>query len=58
MRGLLLWRVTGGRVAAERLARQYYSEYIELAQRGGMAAVCESEYFRERIAAGPRTARG
>jgi pimeloyl-ACP methyl ester carboxylesterase len=53
VRGLLLWRLTGGRVAAEHLARQYYTDYIELAQRGGMAAVCESEHFRERIAARP-----
>jgi pimeloyl-ACP methyl ester carboxylesterase len=53
VRSLLLWRVTGGRVAAEHLARQYYTDYIELAQRGGMAAVCESEHFRECIAARP-----
>jgi pimeloyl-ACP methyl ester carboxylesterase len=52
-RGLLLWRLTGGRVAAEHLARQYYTDFIELAQRGGMAAVCESEFFRERIAERP-----
>ena len=53
LRALLLWRITGGRIAAEHLAHQYYTEYIELAQRGGMAAVCESEHFRERIAARP-----
>ena len=53
VRALLLWRVTGGRIAAEHLARQYYTDYIELAQRGGMAAVCDSEHFRERIAARP-----
>jgi pimeloyl-ACP methyl ester carboxylesterase len=53
VRALLLWRVTGGRIAAEHLARQYYTEYIELAQRGGMQAVCESEFFAERIAARP-----
>ena len=53
VRALLLWRVTGGRIAAEHLARQYYTDYIELAQRGGMAAVCESEHFRERIGARP-----
>jgi pimeloyl-ACP methyl ester carboxylesterase len=52
-RALLLWRVTGGRIAAEHLAHQYYTDYIEIAQRGGMAAVCESEHFRERIAARP-----
>jgi pimeloyl-ACP methyl ester carboxylesterase len=53
VRSLLLWRVTGGRIAAEHLARQYYTDFIELAQRGGMAAVCDSEHFRERIAARP-----
>ena len=53
LRALLLWRITGGRIAAEHLAHQYYTEYIELAQRGGMAAVCESEHFRERIADRP-----
>jgi pimeloyl-ACP methyl ester carboxylesterase len=53
VRSLLLWRVTGGRVAAEHLARQYYTDYIELAGRGGMAAVCDSEHFRERVAARP-----
>ena len=52
-RGLLLWRLTGGRIAAEHLARQYYTDFIELAEKGGMAAVCESEFFRERIAARP-----
>ena len=54
VRSLLLWRVTGGRVAAEHLARQYYTDYIELARRGGMAAVCASEHFRERIADRPQ----
>src|SRR4030095_792853 len=53
VRSLLLWRVTGGRVAAEHLARQYYTDFIELAERGGMAAVCDAEHFRERIAARP-----
>jgi pimeloyl-ACP methyl ester carboxylesterase len=53
VRSLLLWRVTGGRIAAEHLAHQYYTQFIELAQRGGMAAVCASEHFRERIAARP-----
>ena len=53
VRALLLWRITGGRVAAEHLARQYYMDFIELAERGGMTAVCESEHFRECIAARP-----
>jgi pimeloyl-ACP methyl ester carboxylesterase len=53
VRGLLLWRVTGGRFAAERLAQQYYGQYIDAAKAGGMQAVAESEHFAERIAANP-----
>src|SRR5215472_17104175 len=50
VRGLLLWRVTGGAYAAERLAQNYYTQYIGLAKAGGMAAVCDSEHFAEAIA--------
>lgn len=50
---LLLWRVTGGRFAAQRLAQQYYGQYIEAAQKGGMTAVCETEHWRDRIAERP-----
>jgi pimeloyl-ACP methyl ester carboxylesterase len=53
VRALLLWRVTGGRFACERLAEEYYGQYITAAQRGGMAAVCEMEHWKERIAARP-----
>ena len=53
VRGLLLWRVTGGEFAAKRLANQYYFQFIEAAKKGGMAAVCETEHFRERIAQRP-----
>jgi pimeloyl-ACP methyl ester carboxylesterase len=52
-RALLLWRVTGGPFAAERLAEQYYSQYIRLAEQGGMEAVAKSEHFAERIAQNP-----
>ena len=48
--GLLIWRVTGGGTAARRLASNYYTQYIEVAQKGGMAAVCETEHFKARIA--------
>jgi pimeloyl-ACP methyl ester carboxylesterase len=51
VRGLLLWRVTGGRFACERLAQEYYGQYISAAQEGGMAAVCEMEHWKERIEA-------
>lgn len=53
VRGLLLWRVTGGRFACERLAEEYYGQYITAARAGGMAAVCAMEHWKERIAARP-----
>ena len=53
VRALLLWRVTGGPFAAERLGHNYYGQFIDVAKQGGMAAVCETEFFRERIASNP-----
>jgi pimeloyl-ACP methyl ester carboxylesterase len=53
LRGLLLWRVTGGAHAAESLAEIYYGAFIKAAQAGGMAAVCATEHFKECIAAQP-----
>ena len=49
VRGLLLWRVTGGLAAAKRLAHRYYGQYASIAQKGGMAAICATEEFAERI---------
>lgn len=49
VKGLLLWRVTGGEFAAKRLANQYYLQFIAMAKKGGMAAVCGSEHFAARI---------
>jgi pimeloyl-ACP methyl ester carboxylesterase len=54
VRGLLLWRVTGGAYAAERLTNQYYTSHIEAAQQGGMAAVCAMEHWREVISTNPK----
>lgn len=53
VRGLLLWRVTGGAFAAHRLVEQYYGQFIAMARAGGMAAVCASEHFAEMIGANP-----
>jgi pimeloyl-ACP methyl ester carboxylesterase len=53
VRGLLLWRVTGGAYAAQRLAENYYTQFIEMARAGGMEAVCHSEHFGEVIKANP-----
>ena len=49
VRGLLLWRVTGGKHAAESLAQEYYGQYIAMAKTGGMEAVCASAHFSECI---------
>jgi len=51
VRALLLWRVTGGAFAARRLAENYYGQFIDVARAGGMAAVCGTEFFSERIEA-------
>jgi len=53
VRGLLLWRVTGGQHAAVHLSNQYYTSHIEAAKAGGMAAVCAMEHWTEVIAANP-----
>ena len=49
VRGLLLWRVTGGAHAAEHLTNQYYTSHIEAARRGGMEEVCTLDHWREVI---------
>ena len=51
LRGLLLWRVTGGQEAVDKLSESYYGQYIKLVRRGGMPAVADSEHFAECIRA-------
>ena len=53
VRGLFLMRLTGGKFAAGRLPDMYYGQFIRAAREGGMAAVCATEQYRERIAANP-----
>ena len=53
VRALILARITGGAFAAGRLPNMYYGQFIEAAQQGGMAAVCATEQYQERIAANP-----
>lgn len=53
VRGLLLWRVTGGRHAAAHLSNQYYASHIEAAKTGGMAAVCQLDHWKEVIGYNP-----
>jgi len=49
VRALLLWRVTGSAFSAHHLAENYYGQFIRAAEQGGMAAVCATEHFAERI---------
>ena len=51
VRGLMLLRVTGGKFAAERLPENYYKQFIRAAEAGGMAAVCATEEYQQRIQA-------
>lgn len=53
VRGLLLLRVTGGPFAAKRLPENYYGQFIRAAKEGGMAAVCATDAYRERIDENP-----
>jgi pimeloyl-ACP methyl ester carboxylesterase len=53
VRALVLMQCTGGAFAAGRLPENYYLQYIRAAEQGGMAAVCETEMYRQRIAANP-----
>ena len=52
--GLLLWKMSGGAYATLNLGVRYYTEYIKAAGLGGMAAVCETEFFSERIKENPQ----
>jgi pimeloyl-ACP methyl ester carboxylesterase len=54
VRGLLLWRVTGGAHAAEHLTDQYYTSHIEAARRGGMEEVCKLDHWSEVIGVNPQ----
>jgi pimeloyl-ACP methyl ester carboxylesterase len=49
LRGIVPCWPTGGRQAAEILAREYYGQFAEAAREGGMVAVCDTDYYRERI---------
>jgi pimeloyl-ACP methyl ester carboxylesterase len=53
VRGLLLWWITGGAVASTHLGHAYYGQFIEAAEKGGMEAVCQTDYFAARIDSNP-----
>ena len=58
LRGLLLWRVTGGQEAVDRLAENYYGQYIKIARAGGMQAVATASISASASRPGRRTATG
>lgn len=51
--GLLLWRITGGQHAVDKLAEEYYGQYIKLAGTAGMQAVANSRHFSKCISERP-----
>jgi len=53
VKGLVLMRITGGAFAAGRLPNNYYGQFIKAAKEGGMAAVCATEQYQERIKSNP-----
>lgn len=53
VKGVFAWEVSGGPLSAMLMAPGYYGQYIEAAERGGMAAVAETEFFTQRIKDNP-----
>jgi pimeloyl-ACP methyl ester carboxylesterase len=49
VKGVFIWEVSGGPLSAELMGPGYYGQYIEAAERGGMAAVAATEFFAQRI---------
>ncbi|MBI2872680.1 MAG: alpha/beta fold hydrolase [Chloroflexi bacterium] len=53
VKGLLVWMVTGGAVAAKRLGYNYYEQFMEVAERQGMEGVLRTAFFAERVQQNP-----
>jgi pimeloyl-ACP methyl ester carboxylesterase len=53
VKALLLWRVTGGAYAADRLAFNYYGQYLDAVAAGGIDAVLATEHFAAMVKANP-----
>jgi pimeloyl-ACP methyl ester carboxylesterase len=53
VKGVFIWEVSGGPKSGELMAPGYYGQYIEAAERGGMAAVAETEFFAQRLQDNP-----
>ncbi len=53
VKGLFVWEVSGGPNSGALMSPGYYGQYIEAAERGGMAAVAETDFFAQRIKDNP-----
>jgi len=53
VRGLFVYLVTGGGTMGENLAKQYYGDYADLAEKEGMQAVAKMPFWAERIELNP-----
>jgi len=52
-RGLFTFLTTGGGAIGENLAKQYYFDYADLAEKDGMEAVAKTPFWSERIQLNP-----
>ena len=50
VKALFVWEVSGGPNSARDTGPNYYGQFIEAAEKGGMTAVAETEFFAQRIA--------
>ena len=53
VKGVFIWEVSGGPNSAAATSPNYYGQFIDAAEQGGMAAVAETEYFAQRIKDNP-----
>lgn len=53
VKGIIVWRVSGGPIAAERLSYQYYGNFVETAIKEGMEGVLRTPFFAERVQQNP-----
>ena len=53
VKGVFIWEVSGGPRSAELMAPGYYGQYIDAAERGGMASVVATEFCAQRVHVNP-----
>jgi len=53
VKGVYVWEVSGGPISGSVMSPGYYGQYIEAAEKGGMAAVVETEFFAQRVKDNP-----